>query len=320
MTSLPLDDACLISESLAEPKIIEPQQLKGFAIYHIPKDARTKNILKRDPSLVHLIHGLFASKNINGSISPPAVSNTPGILTLVPRRDTTKPLHIKQVSKQYWRRRFVLIIYRPFKTETLRKQFSRVLERTPVIRVRPGLLLAPQIPNSRYSRYTTVLQRPSHLLAKLIEWGSPVWFVPRVELMHLKAFEIVNTLVWNTLAPRTNRIIQMCKRMHEELKRTPPTPDIFTQFHKQLQRIRRRIRNLRWQIRFFRTEFGIDFQVFSNRVLSAASRVQQLVKKMWRYIKPAISPLLTKKPLITLSFINILIIFLYTTKRAIIFC
>ena len=280
MTSLPLDDACLVSESLAELKATEPQQLKGFAVYHIPKDARTKNILKHDPSIVHLIHRLFASKNVNGLISPPAFKDTPGILSFVPRRDTTKPLHITQETTQDWRRRFVLIIYKPFKTETLRKQFSRVLERTPIIRIRPGLLLAPQIANSRYARYTSVLQRSSHLLAKFIEWGSPVWFVPRVELVHPKAFEIVNTLVWNTLAPRTNRIIQMCKRLNEELKQAPQTPATFNQSRKQLQRIRRRIRNLRWQIRFFKTEFGIDLQVFTNRVLSAAGRVQQLMKNV----------------------------------------
>jgi len=278
-----MDDACLISESLAELKIIEPQQLKGFAVYYIPKDTRIKNVLKRDPSLVHLINGLFAQKNTNGFRPTPTLNRTPGVLSFIPRRDTTKPHHIKRLDTEGWHRRFVLIIYRPFKTETLRKQFSRVIERTPVIRIRPGLLLAPQIPNSRFSRYTTVLQRPSQLLTKLVEWGSPVWFVPRVELVHPKAFEIVNTLVWNTLASRTNRIIQMCKRIYEELKQTSDTPNSFNHVQKQFQRIRRRIRNLRWQVRFFKTEFGIDLQPFINRVISAAGRVQQQMKNVTAY-------------------------------------
>jgi hypothetical protein len=279
MTSLPLDDACLIPESLAELKLIEPQQLKGYAIYHIPKDSRTKNFLKKNPSLVHLINGLFARKNTNGFLPPPTLSNTPGILSFVPRRDTTKLHHIRQLTTQSWHRRFVLIIYQPFKTEALRKQFSRMVEQTPVIRIRPGLLLAPQIPNSRYSRFTGVLQRPSLLFARLTEWGSPVWFVPRVELMHPKAFETVNTLVWNTLAPRTNRIIQMCRRIIEELKQTPTPPMSYNHFQKKLQRIRRRIRNLRWQVMFFKTEFGIDLQVFTNRVLSAFAQVKLQMKK-----------------------------------------
>lgn len=280
MTSLPLDDACLISESLAEPKVIKPQQLKGFTAYHIPKDTRTKNLLKQDPFLIHLLHGLFARKNPNGTSPTSAFISSPGILSLVPRRDTTKPHQIKQLTALGWNRRFVLIIYRPLKTEMNRKQFSRMMERIPVIRIRPGLLLAPQIPNSRYSQYTTVLQRPSHLLAKLTEWGSPVWFVPRVELMHPKAFEVINTLVWNTLAPRTNRIIQMCKRIHEELKQTPNTPMARDHLQKQIQRIRRRVRNLRWQTRFFKTEFGVDLQIFTNRITSAFGRVQRQMKNV----------------------------------------
>jgi hypothetical protein len=280
MTSLPLDDACLISESLAEPKVIDAQQLKGFAVYHIPKDARADNFLKQDPSLIHLANGLYARKNTNGFGSPLAFKNAPGVLSFVPRRDTTQPHHIKQLTTQGWHRRFVFIIYQPFKTETLRKQFSRVIERTPVIRIRPGFLLAPQILNSRYSRYTSVLQRPSQLLAKLAEWGSIVWFVPRVELVHPKPFEIINALVWNTLASRTNRIIKMCKRLNEELKQIPETPKSFSHIQKEFQRIRRRIRILRWQVRFFKTEFGIDLQLFTNRVLSAAGRVQLQIKKM----------------------------------------
>ncbi|MFX0169766.1 MAG: hypothetical protein ACFE89_10475 [Candidatus Hodarchaeota archaeon] len=280
MTSPSWDDACLTSEVLAERGQPEPRLLRGFSAYLVAKNKRISTILKEDPNLIQLKRGLFARNRSNNGKAWMSYVNTSGILLLIPRRDITKLSVTAQDELGGMRRRFVLIIHNSLQTELLRKQFSRILERTPVIRVRPGLLLAPQIPTSRYRKYEGVLQRPSKLLTKLASLGSPVWYVPRVEIIHPKAHEVIEGFMRTTIEHRARRIVQMCKKLYIDLKQPPEGLTHPTVVQKRLNRIKRHLRYLRWQSRFFKEELGMDLQMLVNRALSAASRVQKQVKKM----------------------------------------
>jgi hypothetical protein len=279
MTSTPLDDACLKLEVLAERRQLEPQLLKGFSAYYLAKNAIASSYLKKDMSLIRLRRGLFAKNRINNSPIPVSFVNVPGVLPLVPRRNTTKLRETEQQNPNQLRRRFVLIIHTPLKTELQRKHFSRSIERTPIIRIRPGLLLAPQIPSSRYRSYERVLQRPSKFISKLTELGFPVWFVPRLELFHPRASEIIINLVQGTLEQRVRRIIQACAKHYKELKEFSELKKPLIHYQNRLTRIKKRLRYLRWQSRFFNQEFGIDLQTNVNRAISAINRVHQQLKK-----------------------------------------
>ncbi len=278
MTSLPLDDACLKSEPLAEPPTLEAQLLKGYSVYYLAKHVNASAFLKRDSSLIRLRRGLFAQSRNNNSIMPISFINTPGVLPLVPRRNTTKLREKEQQDPLRLRRRFVLIIHTPFKTELQRKHFSRAIERTPIIRIRPGLLLAPQIPSSRYRTFEQVLQRPSRFISKLIDLGSRVWYVPRIELFHPRASEIINNLVQGTIEQRVKRIIHTCAKLYRDLKESPELKKSLVHYQTRLNHIRRRIRYLRWQSRFFKQEFRIDLQTNVNRAISAFNRVHRQLK------------------------------------------
>ncbi len=278
MTSIPLDDAGLKLELLAERRRPEPQLLKGFSVYYLTKNTIASLLLKKDSSLIQLRQGLFAKTRTKNSTTPVSFVTISGVLPLVPRRNTTKLHEIEQQEPKRMRRRFVLIIHTPFKTELQRKHFSRSIERTPIIKIRPGLLLAPQISSSHYRTYEQILRRPSKFIAKLTELGSPVWYVPRVELFHPRASEIIVNLVQGTFKQRVRRIIRTCVKLYRELKELSEMKKPLIHYQNRLTGIKKRLRYLRWQSRFFKREFGIELHTIVNKAISAFNRVHKQLK------------------------------------------
>lgn len=278
MTSIPLDDLVNLNSALsAELRSPAPVQLKGFSTYYLSKKPGVITATDIKNGIKKLRPGLFARIR-QKTYKEIEISNPSEVLILKPRRNSTNLQNVAMNDIQTSPRRFVLIIHNSFKTELQRKHFSQLVEQSPLIRVRPGILLAPQIPVGRFRRYEGVLLRPSKFIFKVTELGSPVWFVPRLEAFHPLSDTRITRLIHSTFNKRVVRIIKACHQLHIDLKTNSPLNNSKDMYKKRFNQIRRRLRFLRWQSRFFKHEFGIDIAVNLNRAILAVSRVHQRLK------------------------------------------
>jgi hypothetical protein len=274
MTSIPVDDVTLLSpEKSAELPSPEPKPLKGFIHYYLsPNHAKlTFHDTSIEPVCIRPgLYGVKKHTNLNWPIPSP---NEPEVLILFPRRDSTKkPRKLKRAAVVK-SRRYVLILYKPFKTEFQRKQLSRLLERTPLIRIRSGIVLAPQILAGRYQPYQKALLRPSQFIFRLSELGSPTHFASRLELLTSFSEEKLDTLIHQMFDKRVQRLVNACRMLYIECRLPPTERKSIIHYKKRFKRIRKQLHFLRWQSKFFKEELGVDIQRGVVRVASAVHRV-----------------------------------------------
>ena len=169
----------------------------------------------------------------------------------------------------------MLILYKPFKSEFKRKQLSRLIARTPLIRIRPGVVLAPQIRTGRFQLYQKALLRPSQFIFRLLELGSPTYYASRLELCDSILDENLGNLIYQMFDKRAQRLVNACRMLFTECGPPSTEKKQLIQYKKRFKRIRQQLHFLRWQSKFFKEELGVDIQRGVIRVASAVHRVHK---------------------------------------------
>jgi len=264
--------------TLTEPSEPCSIPLKGFSAIYLSKTLSQITFKREEPTLFTIrpgIYGIVRNGKSSFLFQPPRESN---FLTLIPRRNLTKKdNNTSQTSFQNSPLRFVLIIYNPFKDVHKRQSVSRLMQRTPLIRIKPGVVLAPQIRAARFRSYHKGLLRPSEFVQKLIELGSPVWYASRLEVSHRPSEDVIGNLVRETFEVSVKRILDASRQLYRKIGHIPEKESI-PYYKKRFLGIRNRLRYVREKAIFFKNELGIDVQYMVARGISAISRVRQRIK------------------------------------------
>ncbi|MFX1475423.1 MAG: hypothetical protein ACFFCO_08110 [Promethearchaeota archaeon] len=191
---------------------------------------------------------------------------------MVPRRDITRWKRVTRESQSLSSRRYVLLVHKPLKDVAHRQKVSRLAMRLPSIRVKPGLMLVPQIKASRFQEHYSMLLRPSDYARELVNLGATVWYASRLEAYTSEP--LIDELIREAFINRSKRIIATCKELYKEI-RTSSTPQKTLQDVKErLKLVRLRLKFHRAQGRFFAKECGLDFQYAVSRAAAAMSRLR----------------------------------------------
>jgi len=278
MTSIPEDGViCSTSENLAELRPETARLLKGFSKIFIARKSE-KKLPPIQSGIVRLRPGLYAQqrqKKTNPFI--PVLDNS-DVLTFIPRREITQLVKNDPSTPKESLRRYILVLFHPPKNEFQRRTFSRLVHRTPLIRIRPGIILLPQIRTKRVRLYSPALLRPSQFISQIIELGAPVWYAPRLELIGESADDVISELVRAHLEKRAQRIVDSCRLLFKELTNCSGDNTQAKMFKKPFLRLRSKLHLLRKQSQFFQNEFGINITTLVNRVASAITRVHHKLK------------------------------------------
>jgi len=248
--------------------------LQGFSAFYVAKSAPQIPDQPRNYSLKPLRRGLYGlSRTANPSLPIPQPIS-PTVLTLVPRRTVTRVARSHRRTPHPAIRRFVLIAYTPLHDPAQRQTARRLAWRTPLIRLRPGLLLAPQIRAARFRPYQPGLLRPSEYVRRLVEMGATAWYAPRLELPNDMSKEIFQRLVRRTFEERAKGIIKASRHLYKDAGHWQDIPNWPAHSKQRLTTIRMRLRRLRALMRFFALEFEMDFRYAVARAAAAVSRVR----------------------------------------------
>ncbi|MFX1405296.1 MAG: hypothetical protein ACFE9D_12630 [Promethearchaeota archaeon] len=274
MTSVPKDGVIYsTSERLAEQGATAAQQLKGYSrIFILLKNSVAA--FQNQPGIIQLRPKVYARIRSNNATRFTPVRGSSDVLIFIPRRDITKTKRTEVTVTKEKLRRYILVVYDPVKHEFQRRKLSRLFHRTPLIRIKPGIVLLPQIRTKRVRQYVPALFRPSEFLSRLVDLSESVEYAPRLELIGSDTHRLISQLVQSQFENRAKRIINGCRALFQELKSINNDACISTQFKKSFQRLRTQLRLLRKQAQFFNNEFGIDLTPFVNRVASAVTRVR----------------------------------------------
>lgn len=271
MTSIPKGGVLSSSsEHLAELTFGSAMKLKGFSCFFVTKSTQLK-LPATDLGLISIRSGLYAKTRQSKSVLFMPVIKNSDLLTFIPRRDTTSLG--KTGSATGNPRRYLLVAYNSLSTSFQRKAVSRIFQRTPLIRLRSGIVLLPQVRIRRVRLYSPSLLRPSEFISRLLELGADVWYAPRLELVNPAGDEILIKLISSHLHFRGQRIITGCRSLFTQLKNEPKGNNHLQRFNMLFVRLRSQMRLFRKQTQFFQNEFGITLSPLANRVASAVTRV-----------------------------------------------
>jgi hypothetical protein len=274
MTSVSKDGVIYsTSERLAELGVVGPKLLKGYSRIFI----RLKNDIaafQNRPDIIQLRPRVFARIQSKNSTRLPPIQGSSSVLTFIPRRDITKTGRTDLTTTREEQRRYLLVTFDPVKHKHQRRVLSRIYHRTPMIRIKPGIVLLPQIRTKRVRRYVPALLRPSEFLSRLVELCGTVEYFPRLELVSSHADQMISQFIHSQFETRAQRIVNCCRNLFHELKSMTGAPGKSSQTWKTFLRLRSQLRLLRKQAHFFNNEFGLDLYHFVNRVASAVTRVR----------------------------------------------
>lgn len=253
----------------AEPPSIIP--LQGFSAFYLARTLpaipshRSHQLLFLRPNL----YGLLRSSNSSSRILVPP---SPGVITLVPRRDITRRRRLKKDSQPLSSRRYVLLAYSPFKESTPRQKVSRLAMRLPSLRIKPGLLLVPQIKTARFQQYQLGLIRPSEYARELVNLGATVWYASRLEAYTSES--LIDELIQEAFVTRSKRIVTTCKELSKEFRTASHSQRTAQEVKERLKLLRLRLKLQRAQGRFLAKECGLDLQYAVSRAAAALSRLR----------------------------------------------
>ncbi|MFX1564713.1 MAG: hypothetical protein ACFFCH_01860 [Promethearchaeota archaeon] len=277
MTSIPKDGVLSSSsERLAEPSFGAAMKLKGFSHFLVAK-RNSLNLFNDESTLVYIRPGLYAKPRQPKSKPQTSLFATSDLLTFIPRRDTTS-LGKNETIVPGSARRYLMVVFTPLRTEFQRKGLSRIFHRTPLIRLRPGIVLLPQIRTRRVRLYSPALLRPSEFISRLLELGAEVQYAPRLELVHSSSDQAILELIRSNQTNRAQRLIKTCRNLFNQIKAEPRENGNQRKFIHQFHRLRSQMRLFRKQAQFFQNEFRIDLSDLVNRVASAVTKVNHRLK------------------------------------------
>ncbi len=278
MTSIPKDGVIYSNtEHLVELRPKGAILLRGFSKLFIAKKIEKKSPTTQS-NVICLRPGVFAKIKQKKFEKYTHIFHNSNLLTFVPRRDITKITRNTSNSFVTNPRRYIIVLYDPVKNALQRRALSRLVQRTPMIRIRSGVILLPQIRTKRIRLYSTSLIRPSEFLSRIIELGARVWYAPRLELLGANADEIISQLIQSNIEKRAQRIVDKCRSIYLEIKNSQTKHNQSQSYKMALLRLQLQLKLLRKVTQFFRNEFGMDYTKIASRVALAITRVHQQLK------------------------------------------
>ncbi len=244
--------------------------LRGFSTFYL---ASTLPAIPphRSHQLVVLRPNLYGLLRLQGIQSRILIPPDPNVITMVPRRDITRIKSSGRTPQQDSNRRYVIITHRPFKDAAHRQKASRLAIRLPSIRIKPGLVLVPQIKTSRFQEYPLLL-RPSEYAREIVQLGATVWYASRLEAYASET--LIDQMIEDAFITRSQRIVATCKQLYRDLRGSSPPQKTTLEVKEQLASIRFRLKVLRAQGRFFARECGLDVKFTASRAAAAMSRLR----------------------------------------------
>jgi len=263
------------SYKLEEPLSPASIRLAGFGSFILAKTTIPKQNTRL--ALSPLRPGLYGVKQTK-KFSIPELDTKSEVIVLIPRREVTQRTKSqKGTTASIGDRRYVLITFHPFKDATFRQKTNRLVWQTPLIRFRPGLMIAPHIRISRFRPYEGVLFRPSEFVQRVVELGKTVWYAPKLQLLKPKQEQTFEKLIRDMFEERAEFIIKSSNKLLKEAKELINQPGWTKSTRQHLNLLRNRLRQIRAQSAFFQHEFGFNYQPIVARTAAKVSRVRQKV-------------------------------------------
>jgi hypothetical protein len=265
-----------VNYSLEESLLPASVRLTGFRAFYLTKTPITTHQTRL--VLSHLRPGLYGVKQIKKKFKILELESKSEAIVLIPRRELTQQVKSqKGTTASIGERRYVLITFYPFKDATLRQKANRLVWQTPLIRIRPGLIITPHIRISRFRHYNGILLRPSEYVQQLVELGKTVWYAPKLQLLKPNQERTLEKLIQNMFEERAEFIIKSSNKLIHEAKKSSSQPGWTKSASQQLNRLRNRLRHIRAQSTFFQREFGLDYLPIVTRAAAKVSRIRQKV-------------------------------------------
>ncbi len=251
-------------------------RLTGFSTFLLTKTTISKH--KSRHALSPLRPGLFGVKYTKRKFSIPEIISNSEAIILIPRREVTQRARSQKGTRvSIGERRYVLITFHPFKDATLRQKVNRLVWQTPLIRIRPGLMITPHIRITRFRPYEGTLLRPSEYVQRVVELGKTVWYAPKLQLLNPNQERTFEKLIQDMFEERAEFIKRLGNKLLKEAKESSNVPGWAKVSRQRLNLLRNRLRQIRAQSTFFQREFGFNFQPIVNRTATKVSRVRQKV-------------------------------------------
>jgi hypothetical protein len=251
-------------------------KLTGFGAFFLTKTTIPKHHMTS--LLTPLRPGLFGVRQIRKHFSIPELDSKSEAIILIPRREVTKRAKSqKGTTTSIGDRRYVLITFHPFRDPSLRQRANRLVWQTPLIRIRPGLMVAPHIQISRFKQYEGMLLRPSEYVRQMVELGKTVWYAPKLQLLNPNQERTFEKLIQNMFEERAEFITRSSNKLLKEAKESSNQPLWTKSCKQQLNLLRKRLRQIRAQSAFFSREFGFNYVSIVTRTAAKVSRVRQKV-------------------------------------------
>ncbi len=257
---------------------IQPASVRliGFGAFILTKTPIPKHHNKL--VLSHLRPGLYGVKQTKMRLSIPELESKSEDIVLIPRRELTQRVKSqKGTTAGIGERRYVLITFYPFKEATLRQNTNRLVWKTPLIRIRPGLMISPHIRISRFRRYEGILLRPSEYVQQVVELGKTVWYAPKLQLLNPNQERTFEILIQNMFEERAKFISRLCIKLLKEAQEFSNQPGWARSARHKLNLLRKLLRQIRAKSAFFQREFGFDYLSIVTRAAAKVSRVRQKV-------------------------------------------
>jgi len=263
------------SYSLKEPHHPTSIVLKEFSAFFLTKTTIPKLGSKQGLNLLR--PGLYGLQRGKRSEFTEQARKFEDIILIPGREVTQRAKSAKGTKTSITDRRYVLLTFYPFKDAALRQKANRLAWRTPLIPIRPGLLMSPHIRAIRFRQYEKVLLRPSEYVRRMIDLGKTIWYAPKLKLLRVNQEHLLEGWIQETFEERAAFILNSCKTLLQEANPASTQSSSIKKMKLKLSLLRKRLQQIRAQSLYFGREFGFDYSPLIHRVAAKLSRVHQKV-------------------------------------------
>ena len=257
---------------LQEPDQPTTIALKEFSTFFLTKT--TLSEFRSEKELDFLRPGLYGIQRVKGSTSFKQIAKIEGLILIPGREVTQREKSLKGITSKVTDRRYVLLTFHPFKDATLRQRANRLAWRTPLIPIRPGLLISPHTRASRFRAYEKILLRPSEYIRRIVDLGKTVWYAPKLKLLQINQEHLIEKWIQETFEERAAFILNRCNTLLQESKANSTQSHSNKQVNQKLSLLRKRLQQIRAQSFYFEREVGFDHSPIVHRVAAKVSRVR----------------------------------------------
>ena len=233
-----------------------------------PSDFNRANVIKTLLSQnYNRIHRNVLMEPYNVKINNAPFFKRPQFLILKTSRDLMKP-QINEKNGKYDLGSLILVSYSLPEDVKIRKATNRLIRRAPCFRLARSVYIFPQI---RYNSYeNSVLVRPSTFLKRMIVFGIPVTYIPKLIISEDSLTKSLINELNESLTKRTHKILHDCNDLQPSLKSKPS---------KRFSELRVEIKIMRELQLFYERELKIDLKNVNNGLRKATKTLSSLRKK-----------------------------------------